>query len=339
MVRPVSYSDPYLLLQLLSQPEESLEASNSSELGALEDSLQLERSPATQLKQWLDQQLANTTPGQMNIGELLQLLIEYLQNGGSRDQGSMNRGGNSGFSGSPRRVSWGNNNSGGGGSSGSTGSSGSNGSTRAPGTNTMNTPATTATPNLPPGQNLEGLKIQVLGDSLSVGAQSKMESALSGAGAAGVGVDAQSGRSISANGGGNSLSPAQIRERAEASGANVVVVELGSNHADYARFIPETMNELSKIQPPPLVVWVNTQTQRPANSQYGQQYYDQNASINEIIAREAANRPNVVIADWSAIAGGPGINGGDGLHLTQQGNDAMANLILQTIADARDRAG
>lgn len=323
MMKPVSSSDPslwldaYLLQALLATGSGELVSGAPSQLTSPEDVLSLQSALPPELQDWLERRLqSGLFPAGTGASEMLQLLIEYLQNGGgatSRDRGYMGGGG-----GAPQRVSWGN---------------GGNVSSASP--TTERTPVRTVNASLPPGQNLEGLRIQVIGDSLSVGAQSKIQGALNSAGAANVSVDAQSGRSISANGAGNSLSPRQIRQRAEASGANVVVVELGSNHADYARFIPETMNELSRIQPPPLVVWVNTQTQRPQSSAYGQQYFDQNAEINRIIAGEAATRPNVVVADWASIAGGAGINGGDGLHLTAAGNDAMANLVLQTIAQSR----
>jgi hypothetical protein len=196
-------------------------------------------------------------------------------------------------------------------------------------------PAPGAPPTRPGAPGVAGQRVLVLGDSLMVGARDATTRALEGAGAAGVTVDAQVGRAMNASGAGKHLSPAEIRQQVEASGATRVVIELGSNHADYARFVPETMNELAKLVPPPEVVWVNTQTQRPQGSAYPQSYYDQNARINEVLAREAARHPNLRIADWSSIAGRPGINAGDGLHLTAAGSRELAALILATLQGGR----
>lgn len=283
----------------------------------------------------------------MGAADLLALLIEYLTSALAQreraGQPAPRAPGNLGqapWRTAPAPTSW---PSGGGSSSGGTsggnaptGSAAGSGATSGGTGGTSGAVPTAGGPSgLPPGQGLEGLRIQVIGDSLMVGAGGSTRGALEGAGAESVSVDAEVGRAITGSGDGKHMSPAEIRQTAEASGANVVVLELGSNHADYARFIPETMNELSKLQPPPTVVWVNTQTQRPAGAAYDASYYAQNAEINRVLAEEAARRPNLIVADWSQIAGGPGINAGDGLHLTAAGNDAMAKLILETIAGAR----
>lgn len=283
--------------------------------------------PNPEILAWLEQQLASD-PAQafqaLTAAALIGLLIDYLASDMHRQDATPPRHvgqlPNRSFSGGTP-TSW---------SSGTPSGGGGGGPSAAPAA----APAAPAA-NLPPGEGLEGLNVQVIGDSLMVGAQGDTEAALRGAGAESVSIDAAGGRAINASGSDHHVSPAEIRAMAEASGADVLVLELGSNHNDYERFVPETMDALATLNPPPTVVWVNTQTQRPGNASYGQSYYDGNAAINDVIAREAAARPNMFVADWSAIAGGPGINGGDGLHLSGAGNDAMARLILDTIVAAR----
>lgn len=195
------------------------------------------------------------------------------------------------------------------------------------------TSSATTTPAAPP-VGIAGRRVQVFGDSLMVGAQGATREALLGAGAAQVSIDAIGGRALSKSGQGKHLSPEEIRRQVLASGAEVVVLELGSNHADYGRLIPATMEALSTLRPPPQVVWVNTQTRRPGRSSYGDAYYRENGQINAIIAQAAARYPNLRVADWANVAGGPGINGADGLHLTAKGNQAMAQVILQSLLGA-----
>ena len=285
-----------------------------------------------ELMEFLEAQMAQMGLG-FSSADLVAMLIDYLTTKESEQRTrpqSFNSFRPSGNSGTPSIRSVGNSWSGGGGGGGGGGGSSSSGSTG------TSTPVTTRA-QLPPGENLNGLKIQIIGDSLMEGAKGKTADALRGNGAASVDVDSSVGRSITSSGAGNNMSPAEIRQKVEQSGANVVVLELGTNPSDYARQIPETMNELSKIQPPPLVVWVNTQSQSSGHGSYGQDYFNGNAATNQILAEEAKKRPNMVIADWSSIGGGSGINAGDGLHLTDAGSQAMADLILQTIAGARSQ--
>ncbi len=289
------------------------------------DSAAIGAAPDEAVLEWLQQQLQQD-PAQpfqaLTAAALIGLLIDYLANDmHQRDNAQPRHVGQlppQRFSGGATPTSWG------------SGGAPSGGSGPAP-----SAPTAAPAANLPPGEGLQGLDVQVIGDSLMVGAKGDTEAALRGAGADSVSIDAAGGRAINGSGSGHHVSPAEIRAMAEASGADVLVLELGSNHNDYERFVPETMDALATLNPPPTVVWVNTQTQRPGNSSYGQSYYDGNAAINDVIAREAAARPNMFVADWSSIAGGPGINGGDGLHLSGAGNDAMARLILDTIVAAR----
>ena len=48
--------------------------------------------------------------------------------------------------------------------------------------------------------------------------------------------------------------------------------------------------------------------------------------------------PNVVVADWAAISGGPGFTYKDGLHLQPAGAAAMAQLVASAVAPLRPDA-
>ncbi|MEQ9499135.1 MAG: hypothetical protein RIT81_19795 [Deltaproteobacteria bacterium] len=288
------------------------------QLFAPEDQATIGAAPDDDIQAWLQQQ---QDPMQLfealATAALVSLLIDYLSNDMHQQDAAPRQAGQlpgASFANGPQPTSW--------------------GSGGAPAPTTAPSAAPITASNLPPGQGLENLDVHVIGDSLMVGARGQTEAALRGAGAADVTIDAAGGRAINGSGAGHHVSPAEIRQMAEQSGADVLVLELGSNHNDYARFVPETMDQLATLNPPPTVVWVNTQTQRPNGASYGQSYYDGNAAINDVIAQQAARRPNMFVADWSQIAGA-NTDGGDGLHLSGAGNDAMAQLIRDTIAAAR----
>lgn len=328
-----SPSRPLFDIMELLQPRGALPPELAAEAGldpALLDSAETSQGVPPELMAFMQAQLEQQQLGDLSAADMMAMLIDYLINhrpeetrSPPRDLGRLRPSGSRAPVIRGSGPSW----------TGNPGGSFSSGSSPAPAS--TGSPAVTATPELPPGEGLDGLKIKVIGDSLMEGAQGSTRDALTRAGAGSVDIDASGGRAINGSGAGHHMSPTEIRQEVEASGANVVVLELGSNHSNYAQLVPETMNELSKIEPPPQVVWVNTQTQRPSVSSYGQDYFDQNAAINQVLAAEAAKRPNMVIADWSQIAGQPGINAGDGLHLTSRGNDQMAKLILDSIASLR----
>lgn len=293
-------------LALLAQAEATALGGFVPPPPGFKDGLERLAAPSPELRAWIQQQVPAPALG-LDPLALLGLLFDQLSRAlipanGVSCPGQL--GGGDGW-GQVRRSSWG-----------------------GPSSPAATPPAATPTANQ---GRLDGMRIQVFGDSLMVGAQGATRQALLGAGASQVAIDAIGGRALSQSGAGKNLSPNEIRQQVQASGANVVVLELGSNHADYARLVPETMQALSTLRPPPKVVWVNTQTQKPAKSAYGDRYFQENARINQVIQEAAGRYPNLEVADWSALAGRPGINGGDGLHLTGRGNEAMAQLILETL--------
>lgn len=193
---------------------------------------------------------------------------------------------------------------------------------------TASTAASTATTAA--GAGLSGRRVLVLGDSLMVGAQGALRSRLQAAGAH-VEVDAASGRRLDAQGPGHHLSPQEIAARARASGANIVVLELGTNPGAYERLVPETMAALAGLRPAPRVVWVDTQARSSGKGSYGSDYFAGNARTNEAIARTAARYPNMTVAKWSAVAGHGSLHAGDGLHLSAAGNSALVDVIARTL--------
>lgn len=293
-------------LSLLAQAEATARGGFVPPPPGFADGLERLANPSPELQAWIQGQVASPAQG-LDPFALLGLLFEQLSRALIPAQGGLCQGplGGGDNWGQVRRSSWGE----------------------------PNAPAAAPAAAMPAANQgrLDGMRVQVFGDSLMVGAQNATRQALLGAGASQVAIDAIGGRALSRSGAGKNLSPNEIRQQVQASGANVVVLELGSNHADYARLVPETMQALSTLRPPPKVVWVNTQTQKPAKSAYGDRYFQENARINQVIQEAAARYPNLEVADWSALAGRPGINGGDGLHLTGRGNEAMAQLILEAL--------
>ncbi|MBK6685461.1 MAG: hypothetical protein IPG45_13400 [Deltaproteobacteria bacterium] len=293
-------------LSLIAQAEASALRGFAPPPPGIADGLDRLANPSPELQAWIQGQLPAPSLG-LDPLTLLGLLFEQLSRAMSPTPGALCQGqlGGGDTWGQVRRSSWG-------------------------ATNPPTATPSAATPSANQGR-LDGMRVQVFGDSLMVGAQTATRRALLDAGASQVAIDAIGGRALSQSGSGKNLSPNEIRQQVQASGANVVVLELGSNHADYARLVPETMQALSTLRPPPKVVWVNTQTQKPAKSAYGDRYFQENARINQVIQEAAARYPNLEVADWSALAGRPGINGGDGLHLTGRGNEVMAQLILESL--------
>lgn len=173
-------------------------------------------------------------------------------------------------------------------------------------------PATTTTVDprhepLGPGANT----VYVVGDSVILGAKTQVPGSLAGWK---VTFDAKESRRIQAG-------VALLKTRRGPT-PRVVVVHLCTNWAehDYAEQIDAAMAALDGVD---RVVWV---TCEPWRSEVAQADAD---------IRAAADRyPNLVVADWAAIAEDPGYAYPDHLHLKTAGAEALAALVADAVGPA-----
>ena len=168
--------------------------------------------------------------------------------------------------------------------------------------------AQTAAPP-PPGVDP---RLYVIGDSVMLGARDALASELNGWS---VTVWAQEGLST--------LGAASIVRASHAVIGDVVVVALGNNDAgDPTTFGQRVDGVMAAIGPVRRVIWVNLRT-----------FASWVPAMNQQLVLAQGRWPNLQIADWNAVAASnPELVYGDGLHLTPDGQVAMAQLIGEPIA-------
>lgn len=179
-------------------------------------------------------------------------------------------------------------------------------------TTTSTAPTTTTTravagSQLPPGPR----SLHVLGDSVTLGAQTQIPPALPGWN---VTFDAKESRRID-----------QGKDILAARGApiaRVLVIHLCTNWGG-GDFRAEAAKVMAATKGVDRVVWV---TCVPWLSAVG--------AADAVIRSLPNDYPNVVIADWAAIAGTAGYTYDDGLHLRTPGAEALAALIASTVGPA-----
>jgi hypothetical protein len=191
--------------------------------------------------------------------------------------------------------------------------------TSAPTTTTTQAPPTTTEPPPPPppppaaGAALGpgSTSVYVLGDSVILGAQANVAAALGGWS---VTFDAEESRRIDQ---GTDV----VRSRGGAMG-RVLVVHLCTNWGggDYRAAAGRLLGSLSGVE---RVVWVTCTPWLPAVG-----------AADQVIRDLPASHPNVVVADWAAISGGPGFTYSDGLHLKPAGAAALARLVADAVGPA-----
>jgi hypothetical protein len=176
-----------------------------------------------------------------------------------------------------------------------------------PTTTTTAPPTQIAGSQLPPGANT----IYVLGDSVTLGAQTTIPPALAGWAVA---FDAKESRRIDQ---GTSI----VRSNGGAMG-RVLVVHLCTNWGggDYTAAAANLLDSLVGVD---RVVWVTCTPWLPAVG----------AADAAIHALPAAY-PNVVVADWAAFSGTPGFTYNDGLHLKPGGAAGLALVIALAVGPA-----
>ncbi|MCU1427892.1 MAG: hypothetical protein JWL83_1892 [Actinomycetia bacterium] len=170
--------------------------------------------------------------------------------------------------------------------------------------------------------------VALVGDSLSAQSVLNERVALDNAGWRTVTINAQPGRSVRAVQPASATVPssgiAAVREiRASGSDPHTWIIELGTNDVSITRndagAIRGVIDQmLSEIGPGHRVVWVNIHRGDDLAS---------SATFNHVLAQVAAERNDVVVADWAAQATTPGYLITDGIHLTLAGQAAFATVI------------
>ena len=147
--------------------------------------------------------------------------------------------------------------------------------------------------------------ITAIGDSVMLGAKPSIESKFSN-----IYIDAKESRQV--------WDGKSIVESADAQGKlySTVVIGLGTN----STFAVSKGQEIVDACAGRKIYWVNT---------CGEKWQDQ---VNPVISQVCANNSNVTLVDWAAEAAGHSDwFFGDGIHLTQAGRDAYAELLYRTI--------
>ena len=182
--------------------------------------------------------------------------------------------------------------------------------TEAPTTTTTEPPTTIAPPAQLAGSPLApgARTIYVLGDSVTLGAQSTVPKVFAGWDLT---FDAKESRRIDQ---GTSI----VQARGGAMG-RVLVVHLCTNWGggDYSAAAAKLLNSLVGVE---RVVWVTCTPWLPAVG-------DADAAIKAL----PANYPSVVVADWAAVSATPGYTYSDGLHLKPDGATGLAFVIAGAV--------
>ncbi|HEY5153878.1 MAG TPA: hypothetical protein VIJ47_04030, partial [Acidimicrobiales bacterium] len=174
-------------------------------------------------------------------------------------------------------------------------------------------PTTTIDPRfepLPPG----AATVWVVGDSVILGAKAQVPGALAGWKLT---FDAKESRRIQAG--------VALLEAHKGPTPRVVVVHLCTNWAEsnYGEQIDAAMAELGGVD---RVVWVTCEPWRP-----------EVAEADAAIEAAADRYPNLVVADWAAIADTAGYSYSDHLHLKTPGAVALADLVAEKVGPAPRR--
>jgi hypothetical protein len=155
-------------------------------------------------------------------------------------------------------------------------------------------------------------RVFVLGDSVLVGADAALASALPGHP---VTLQASIGQSL--------LGAPTIIEARRAELGDVVVIGLGANDGtdpvEFNRRIDALMGTLAGVE---RVIWINQPSFEPGR-----------AAMNAELGAAQARWPSLRVIDWAArVAANPGFVAGDGLHLSPEGQARMAELVRRKVA-------
>lgn len=157
------------------------------------------------------------------------------------------------------------------------------------------------------GQNVSGSDITIIGDSLTVGSQSQIESKLPG-----VEINAEVGRQFSTG----------IEIAKSLDLRKVVVFALGTNSSN-----------LTKSQIDEIVSVVGTDRNLYFVTNYGEYDYSRN---NQLMVEAADQYSNVTTIEWfrSVISDPTKYISDDGVHPTNEGKELFANLIYNAVTSS-----
>ncbi len=157
-------------------------------------------------------------------------------------------------------------------------------------------------------------RVVLVGDSIMLGAAPALEASLAAAGFAPV-VDAAESRSTSKG-------AEHVRLHA-AAGADALVVMLGANDAGnpetYRGRVAEVVAAAEGIEH---LYWLTIPEVRD--------YYPE---ANRIIAEAMAVREGGEVLDWNSALSAGGLTSGDGMHLTPDGAEAMAAMVVGKLVE------
>lgn len=169
--------------------------------------------------------------------------------------------------------------------------------------------------------------VAVVGDSLTVAATEEITAALSGAGVRTVIVDGRESRRMATDAAGLPSGVAAIEEILVRMEPDLWVVALGTNDvaAEVAddRFVLDLRATLTAVPVDVPLVWVDV---------WIRDRLDDVVAANDLLRGELDRRvAPTTIVDWFASATADGLITGDGVHLTQAGQDRFAAVIAEAV--------
>lgn len=182
------------------------------------------------------------------------------------------------------------------------------------------TPSATTT-GAPPGS------VVIVGDSLTVAATAQLDAALTAAGVEVIAIDAVEGRRMVSGDIPPGLAAVdRLLDDPDAAGADVWVVALGTNDVggriDPDRATADAADLVDRVPVGARVVWVNVWIRDRAGDA---------ALFNQVVSGVVESRPRTHIVDWYSRGADTALFVGDGIHLTDQGEQAFAAAITESV--------
>jgi lysophospholipase L1-like esterase len=172
--------------------------------------------------------------------------------------------------------------------------------------------------------------VAVIGDSLAYSVATELDSRLRAVGTEPV-LDVAPGRRIPTLGlDGQITSGLDVARSLRPLQPDVWVVQLGTNDVAYepldqSRYAFWIIAQLEAAGPDAPVVWVNVhRADRPAEA----------AAFDAVLALLDAERPQLRVADWAAVAATEPVLAPDGVHLAPEGAGRYAAVIADAVAAA-----
>ncbi|MBA3604620.1 MAG: hypothetical protein H0W46_01335 [Acidimicrobiia bacterium] len=167
--------------------------------------------------------------------------------------------------------------------------------------------------------------VAMIGDSITVGSEDALRSALQELGVETLAIDAENGRRMTASGfvGSGTEAAARVTTR----DPDLWVVALGTNDVgiydgrdEYRMAIEELLGTIPAGVP---LVWVDIHVDSTPAA---------NDEFNTTLAAALDDRGNATIVNWSAVAAGNGMLS-DGIHPSGAGVEAFAELVSAGVAN------